>query len=215
MKNSTPQVFMGACLLPDNVSLPHLWHRIHSNASILASSSNESPTFSDQENVDRKDICLIEALSKCHADKWHSLCAAAGWTVYGAVALSWCEGAVLKDVWKGWEASGFPLIPKPEFERPARFINPALLPQTNKVSEMISASGSSVLAFCAMVAALGDNPLDFNLSDKGLKGASRQIAAFLKSRMLRKEERTEQEDALIRFWGDKIKGSKFDVWEDG
>lgn len=212
MSKVESNVYQGAGTYKDN--LVQKWVSFHEDAKEYNQIQGlKSGYFRDE--VDKKSYKKLFDFSKIKCKQWHSLCTAAGWTVYGAVALSWCEGAVLKDVWKGWEASGFPLIPKPEFERPARFINPALLPQTNKISEIKDASGSNILAFCAMIVALGDTPPDFDLSSENLKTAPVPIAAFLKSRMLRKEERTEQEDALIRFWGDKIKGSKFDVWEDG
>lgn len=133
--------------------------------------------------------------------------------MFTAVALSWCEGATLPQVFDGWRASGFPLKPLPEYERPARFINPALLPQTRKLSELATAAEPDILALCAMIAH-SPEPLEFDVPHPSLRGSPNpQVVAFLKSRMLQKPSRTQEEDDLIAAWSETVKGSEFDVWK--
>ena len=154
-----------------------------------------------------------DALKQVDAQRWNKLCDASGWTAYGAVALSWCQGATLPQVFDGWRASGFPLKPLPEYERPARFINPALLPRTRKLSELATAAEPDILALCAMIAH-SPEPLEFDVSHPSLRGSPNpQIVAFLKSRMLQKPSRTQEEEDLIAAWSETVKGSEFDVWE--
>ncbi|WP_066707575.1 hypothetical protein [Celeribacter ethanolicus] len=141
-------------------------------------------------------------------------------TVYGAIALSWCKDAELSQVWEGWHASGFPLKPSPEFERPARFINPALMPVSDSLHDILNAEARKhedpeihTLAICARIAAM-QGPLKFDIPLDSLKTAPPQIAAFLKSRTLEKPDRTAEENALIATWSATIKGTEFDIWED-
>ena len=203
----------GAFLLLDDWSPIDIWYLLHRHADIWITSSN-----ANCEKIDGTDAGVIRSASSIQATRWSALCAAAGWTVYGAVALSWCEGAKLEDVWAGWLASGFPLKPLPQFERPARFINPALLPQTNKSGEInklmkeTSPDGNTYqLAVSAAIAALKE-PLEFELEPEQYKDAMPQIAAFLKSRMLQKSDRTDEENAIVDVWSETIKGTQWDVW---
>ena len=133
-------------------------------------------------------------------------------TVYGAVALSWCKDADIKDVWEGWETSGFPLKPLPEFERPARFLNPALMPKTRSLKGIVGAVGNSSLAICAAIAS-SPEPLEFDLDLTVMHSAKPQLAAFLKSRMLQKQARTAEEESLLNAWSETVKGTEYDVWE--
>ncbi|TNE64061.1 MAG: hypothetical protein EP336_16420 [Rhodobacteraceae bacterium] len=162
---------------------------------------------------------LCHSMAQIPADKWSGLCSSIGPTVYGAIALSWCKDAELSQVWEGWHASGFPLKPSPEFERPARFINPALMPVSDSLHDILNAEARKhedpeihTLAICARIAAV-QGPLKFDIPLDSLKTAPPQIAAFLKSRMLEKPDRTAEESALIATWSATVKGTEFDIWE--
>ena len=160
-------------------------------------------------------------LSKLSAANWSSLCSAAGWTVYGAVALSWCKDAKLEDVWAGWLTSGFPLKPLPEHERPARFLNPALLPEVKTaegINQWVLDQGYADaetyrLATCAVIAALNE-PLEFHLPPEKYANAAPQVAAFLKSRLLRKADRSPEDDAIIETLSRTIRGTQWDIWSE-
>ncbi|WP_226554417.1 hypothetical protein [Celeribacter naphthalenivorans] len=166
-----------------------------------------------------EDRTFLKELQSYNSKKWLSLCDALGPTVYGAIALSWCKDAELSQVWEGWHASGFPLKPSPEFERPARFINPTLMPVSDSLHDILNAEARKhedseihTLAICARIAAV-QGPLKFDIPLDSLKTAPPQIAAFLKSRMLEKPDRTAEENALIATWSATVKGTEFDIWE--
>ncbi|WP_142084843.1 hypothetical protein [Roseinatronobacter monicus] len=156
---------------------------------------------------------LAADLASVAVQDWENLCAAAGWTATGAAALSWCQGATLPQVLDGWLASGFPLKPLPEYERPARFINPALLRQTRSLSALVEAAQPNAFALCVMIAH-SPEPLDFDMSLEALQSVPQpQLAAFFKSRMLQKPVRSPDEDQLIVIWTATVKGTEFDIWE--
>lgn len=168
------------------------------------------------ENAEVFDALSFEFLNDLKgvsSEDWSKMCHGIGPTVYGAVALSWCEDAELSQVWDGWRASEFPIKPLPEYERPARFINPGLLPPTNSLLAIVEFSANRPLPICAIIAALKE-PLAFDMSKEQLSGASPQIAAFLKSRMLKKPTRSDEDEELIATWTAIVNGTDFDVWKD-
>lgn len=170
--------------------------------------------------IDKADSGFMREFSRYDKDLSKNLFVELGWTSYGAVALSWCAGVQLRDVWSGWLASGFPLKPLPEFERPARFLNPALLPQTASLREIVAwANGQGYtevamydLAISAVIAGL-KVPLIFDMPAGQMAQASPQIAAFLRSRLLQKPGYGAEELALLDAWGARIKGSAYDISE--
>ena len=210
----------GAVDLGDGLTPIDVWQGLHANARAWSDVPYAGSQSQDHILIDGTDLSVLKALENYSAKGWHALCTAAGMTVYGAVALSWCEGAELSQVWDGWEASGFPLKPSPEFERPARFINPTLLPQTNKLSGILEACNNKYqdeaiynLAICATIASQKEPP-EFDLPPENLTRAQPQIAAFLKSRTLKKPDRTAQDNTLIAQWDKTIAGSQWDIWEE-
>lgn len=156
---------------------------------------------------------ILSELNSISSDYWYGIMVNAGTSVYGAVALSWCEGAELAQVWEGWEASGFPLKPLPEYERPARFINPALLPATNSLKELVDLVEAKSLPICALMVAKRDT-LEMDLPDAMARVANPQVAAFLKAHTERKPSRTPEDIALIAVWSKTIKGTEFDVTKE-
>ncbi len=213
--------FAGALFIK-SMSLTELWHIVHHHAADWPSlPTGGSKIVYHRDRVDQEDLDTLTALQGVEAQRWSALCSAAGWTVYGAVALSWCEGAKLEDVWKGWLASGFPLKPLPEYERPARFINPALLSDATSIEGINQWSidqkypdlETHALAVCATIAALKSPPI-FGLPPEQYAHAAPQIAAFLKSRLLQKPALAPQERNLVGILGQKIKGTEWDVWNE-
>ena len=167
----------GALTFDEVFTLPRIWFDCHECAEQWLASPSNPRQIHDRKMVDDAQRDATKHLAKTPASRWFYLCTAAGMTVYGAVALSWCEGAELSQVWEGWEASGFPLKPLPEYERPARFINPALLPTTNSLLELVKLAENKPLPICAMIVAKGD-ALDVDLSVNMAANASPQIAAL-------------------------------------
>lgn len=214
-----PMIGMNSAL--EGVTLLEIWQGIHHRA-LHWNLPPEGKTIEEHQfsiSFDDRNTCIIleeNVLSK----HWYSLCNSIGMTVYGAASLSWCKDAEPSQVWESWLASNFPLKPLPEFERPARFINPALMPQSNKLSGILEilnnrhhdSSRTYSLAICASIAA-SKEPLEFDISAEKLATATPQIASFLKSRMLQKPEQTAEEATLVKTWTEAIKGTEFDIWE--
>ena len=181
------------CKHIDNVTLPETWQRLHIIATAWVDIYKSQHRDYERALLDRSTWHTLEPLAKIEAKDWFNLCAAAGWTAYGAVALSWCEGVTLNQVWQGWDASGAILKPLDDFERPTRFLNPALLPNSDKISLIAKAffevytddRPSYQFCICCSLIAAGDS-LEFDVSSEQLSRAEPQTAAFLKSRMIRK-----------------------------
>ena len=200
----------GSSIPKDDLTLPYIWVSLHLNAQ-MEQETLKNPRLSHETARMANEITyLLSSMKEIPAKKWWRLCDASGWTVYGAVALSWCIDAEMSQVWNGWEASGFPLKPLPGYERPAHFINPELLPKTNNLSEIINYCPDRTLPICAMIAALKE-PLEFDLSMETLKTANPQIAPFLKSRMEQKPERTAEENELVQVWSKTVSGIDWEV----
>jgi len=193
-----------------DVPVIDLWQRLHLNAIAWENILNAPSLEPEKHNLDLSTASYLNSLSELSHDIWHSLCTAAGMTVYGAIALSWCQDAEISQVWDDWEASGFLLKPLPESERPARFINPDLLPQTSSLNEIINFCPDKSLPICATIAAL-KSPLEFDLPVENLKTANPQLASFLKSRMQQKSGRTAEEDELIQVWSQTVSGTEWEV----
>lgn len=200
----------GSLVPKDDLTLPYIWVALHLNAQMEQETRNNPRLSRETVRMADEILYLLDALKGISVQKWWNLCKASGWTVYGAVALSWCKGAQISQVWEGWMASNFLLLPLPKSERPAHFINPALLPATNSLAEIIAFCPNESLPICVMISALKE-PLDFDLPAEQLKNTNPQIASFLKSRMERLVGRTPEQDELIRTWGAIIKGTEWEV----
>ena len=192
----------GSLIPKDDLTLPYIWVSLHLNAQMEQETLANPRLSRETVRMENEISYLLEALKKVAMQKWWGLCDASGWTVYGAIALSWCQDAEISQVWDGWEASGFLLKPLPENERPAHFINPALLPQTSSLSEIVNFCPDKSLPICATIAAL-KSPLEFDLPAENLKAATPQLASFLKSRMQQKTGRTAEEDKMIQVWSER------------
>ena len=201
---------LGTHKFPSGKPVIDLWQNIHGNAASYERLRQENALKADMEFINLSDNGNYENLLNCEHTIWAKLCDGIGWTVYGAVALSWCKDAELSQVWDGWEASGFPLKPFPEFERPARFINPALLPTTNSLLELARLAENKPLPICAMIVAKGDK-LNVDLSVSMAAKASPQIAAFLKAHMERQANHTQEQTQMIEVWTQKVSGTEWEV----
>ena len=204
-------------LLKPGISLAAVYFSIENISKKLEAVRNaEAPQAQSEIKAFRK---ACRALEEVNSQTWTQLLALLGTTAYGAVALSWCEGADIDDVWKGWLASGFPLKPLPEFERPAQFLNPALVPQVDNLSAVVDAFAGKYadnrdlysLAISASIAAQ-KQPLEFDMTPEHLAKAPSQVAAILKSRLLQKPEQTSEDKAIIETWDKSIKDTEWDVW---
>lgn len=202
--------FEGAKEISDGIFLPTVWTALHENAVSWRRASMSFDTLKQRAAIHENDLALLGALSDTSASQWIGFCDATGWTAYGAIALSWCKGAELSQVWEIWETAGLQLKPIPEIERSARLINPALLSETNSLKKLIAISQNKPLPICLTIAAKGD-ALEIDLSDNMARSASPWIASFLKANMERRKDRTAKQAGLISEWTRVIKGTKFDI----
>ena len=201
----------GVVQLGDGLTPVDIWQGLHGNARAWQNVPYGAGQQQDRMLIDGTDLSVLRALAEYPAEDWAALCHATGWTVYGAVGLSWCADADLKLVWDAWRASRFVIKPLPDFERPARLINPALMPETRKLSELIELSTPSGLALCAMIAASGQ-PLEIDLPVSKMKNATAQIASFLKSRLLQRGQLNADDRMAMAAFDHTIAGSDFDIW---
>lgn len=194
-----------------------MWDRLHAFFFELESSL-EDP-LPEEQRITSNIQSLLSGMKKVPSAEWARFCSALDWTVYGAVALSWCEGAELDQVWGVWLASGLLLKPIPELERPARFLNPALVPQVETLSAIVNAYSGQftddpdlyALAISASIAAQ-KNSLKFDMTQESLANAPPQVAAFLKSRILQKSTQTPEDNDLIEAWDRLLLGTEWDIW---
>ena len=200
----------GPVTLPSGATLVSAFNEIASLSAVLekVKKSDEQGIYYKSAIMTYQGIC--RDLQKIDVSKWLNIGIGAGWTVYGAVALSWCKDARIEHVREGWEVSGFPLKPLPEFERPARFINPELLPKTSSLAAIINFCPNETLPICAMIAALKE-PLVFDLPTEHLKNANPQLASFLKSRMEQNGDRIPEQNGLIQTWTQTAKDTEWEI----
>ena len=143
-------------------------------------------------SIDESDLSLLRELAAVEATRWQQLCDALGWTPLGAVALSWCIGANLRDTREAWAASGADITPDPASLRPARLLNPALLPERPRLSDLALTCEDDDLQLCILIAAAPE-PLDIDLPPESLKTASPRVASLLHDILARRPEITERE----------------------
>ena len=203
---------LGVIDLADNITPVDVWQGLHLSATAWQLVPDDAGQNEQRALIDQSDLSVLSSLSEFPAERWTSLCDATGWTVYGSIALSWCAGGTLAQVWEGWLSSGYPLMPMPEYERPARLLNPALLPKSGKLSELIAASTPSTLGLCALIAA-SDAPLEIDLSAEQLKNAPAQIAAFLKSRMIMRGKENKPDVATLTVLERNLANTEYDIWK--
>jgi hypothetical protein len=213
--------YLGVKKVGKDMNMVSVWSGLHSRAGTPYVSENVFANSPERDLVDGTDFFALQQLQGVAAGDWWNFCSAVGWTAYGAVALSWCSDAQPSQVWTAWLASGCPLKPLPEYERPVRMINPALFPPTRSLREIIHWVASQNpadpevrhFAVSACLVALRE-PLVFDLEPADYLEAPAQIAAFLKSRLLARRDRTATEQAAIGACSQRVTGTTWDVWQN-
>ncbi len=196
-----PEIYKNATEIADEIYAPTIWVALHDNAALWERVGMAGDTLSQRANIDENDRALLKLLQNFPAESWQSLCAACGMTVYGAVALSWCQGAELDQVFAAWEASGAEMEAVPEWERPARLLNPALLPETESLRELALRADNDATRLAILLAARRE-PLVFDLSERQLLSANAKLQGFLRQNLARKPERNAAEEALLTAWNE-------------
>lgn len=192
-------VFLGARDLGEGLTLPYVWNAIHLSAQLVATLETKGGALVESDRINKSDAFLYHSLQHVDAQDWKAFCAAAGWTAYGAVALSWCSGAEIQSVWDALDASGLAPSPDPGFDRLAQFLNPEILPEGSTLSELRGQSGGRQIAFCALIAACRA-PLVWDLPEDTLCNAPPEIVAFLLPRLAALADRTGEQEGVLRVW---------------
>jgi len=177
----------------DNLTLADVWTSLHASAEVWRNVPHDA---AQQERIDDSDLSMLRNLSRVPAALWQKLCEALGWTVYGSVGLSRCEGAEIGMVCAAWEASATVLTPDPVACRPAWLLNPALVPESRKLSDLMMAGEDSNLQICLFIAARSE-PIEINLPEDTLQGAAPQLADFLRADLRRRNQPDAEDAALV------------------
>ena len=190
-----------------NHTLPDLSSTLHRLARGWSDLWQSDDIEYERGNVDRMTRKHLSALNEGDAARWIALCDAAGWTPYAAVAVSWCKGATLEQVWQCWTAAGVPILPDPASMRPARFLCPDLLPETRSIRELTQVASDGPLGMSALIVAL-EGRITLDLSKKTLGAAPPQVAAML---LAHQAVLTLPEDnqGLVATWKDTVAGTEF------
>lgn len=143
----------GALLVGDSVTLPGIWNSLHVSAdAVIALTKLQAPT-PEIDAIDRGDFYLLGLLEHVEAERWISLCNSAGWTSYGAIALSWCNGSSLDLVVRCLYLAGVRFTPDHLGLRPARMLRPEMRPQSGNLSALVETARSSQEALLLLIAA--------------------------------------------------------------
>ncbi len=168
----------GATDLGDGLTPIDIWQGLHANARNWSAVRYGASQHHDRTLIDGSDLSVFKALATFPAAKWSAMCEAVGWTIYGAVGLSWCKDTALSEVVAAWKETGLKINPTPEMRRPAQMINPAIFPETNSLREAVIAVESDVLSVAIILAARRE-PIALDIPNNALASAHPMIANFL------------------------------------
>jgi hypothetical protein len=130
----------GAFFPDDGLTLPYIWISLHLNAQMEQDILADARMSQETSRLAEEITFLLHTLKAVPASTWSDLCDASGWTVYGAIGLSWCMDATPEQFWSAWDRSGFAVSPAAPRLRPLDFIKPGLLPDIRRLSALFSES---------------------------------------------------------------------------
>jgi len=171
-------VFNGAHMLDDALTAVDVWQLLHSDAQEWETTPRNSKFFKIREMLDQADHGALKKLRKFPATNWEHLCFGAGWTVYGAVGLSWCEGADFAKVSDCWLHSGFDLNTQDNSLRAARMINPDILPKATNLGGLVEELENNTFRISLALAAQ-EGAVKVDLPPQSLEPAPAQLVPFL------------------------------------
>ncbi|UXN05924.1 hypothetical protein [Bartonella sp. HY761] len=140
--------------LGDGFSAIDIWYEIHANARFWSKNREKSEDWREQIAV---SLRMAEKLQILPAQNWISFNHAIGWTKEATTALTWCENAVLKDIFTIWNKLDFKVAPQPNYEFAALLTNPIVLPE-NCLSKIIECGEHNIGSVCLLLAARPDLP---------------------------------------------------------
>jgi hypothetical protein len=191
--------YLGAIRPKDDLTLPYVWVSLHMSAEVHTKNCDNERFSGELKNLFQSDLFLLNTLKAIDSDRWSSLCSSAGWTSSGAMALSWCRGATLKDVGRGLASAGAVPSLGPSFQRLASLVNPAILPQPLTLKSLTAACDNEFQAFCLMLAD-PDRDVTWDLSLDTLQEAPAIVTPFLLARLERAEIPDRNKQILLPAW---------------
>lgn len=172
----------GSFLPKDDLTLPYIWVSLHLNAQMEHDTQNNPKLSRETARMTSQIVYLLEALKEVPAQNWWAICEASGWTVYGAVGLSWCQNTTPELFWRAWSMAGYPLKPGAISERPCRLINSEVLPQSATLTEITAECANQCEPICVCIAAL-EGELVIDISEAQVLDVGAPLRAFLASRL--------------------------------
>ncbi|WP_213549456.1 hypothetical protein [Vannielia litorea] len=142
----------GSLRVGRDLTLPYIWTSLHINAEMEQETRSDPRYQRETARFEREIQGLLSALAEVDTRRWYTLCEAAGWTVYGAVGLSWCKGADARAFWHAWELSGYQPEPEEASARPCTFINSDFLSNATRLSQLLEEQDGFDLAICVNLA---------------------------------------------------------------
>ncbi|WP_237093424.1 hypothetical protein [Nereida sp. MMG025] len=148
------------------MSAVDVWQMLHSNAQEWETVPRNSHFFKIREMLDQADRDALKKLEDYDALLWEHLCYGAGWTIIGAVALSWCKGANLAQISKIWQSISPEIALDPATLRVIGMLRPQLLPASDRLSEIAaSLEGDVFLIALSIIALQGKIHVDVQRSE--------------------------------------------------
>lgn len=81
---------MGVIPVGGERSMIDVWSLIHAHARAWPDLKGKRMA-EDRAAYNARDREVLSGLADVDAERWKSMCAGCGWTVHGAVGLSWCK----------------------------------------------------------------------------------------------------------------------------
>lgn len=170
----------GSYQLEDGVTLPYLWTSLHLNAQMEQECQQNDGLAREARRFEGEIGRLLRLLQDVSTQNWWELCTASGWTVYGAVGLSWCHGTQLDIVWSGWDAVRYDLRPGRVTERPCQFMNRDVLPASRRLGDIIAACDHRSLPSRVCLSALREEVI-VDPDGERIAAGDRRLAEFVAS----------------------------------
>ncbi len=169
----------GVFRVGQNLTLVDIWIGVHSDAQQWQRASLSPDVLSQRAAINDNTARLMATLAECPASRWKALIGAQGITQYGAIALSWCEGADLLTV----SDLFFAEITRHDQidQRAAGRINPAMIPQSRSLKHMAEVANNDTQPLVLMCLGRPD-PIIFDMANDWLDALHPSLGAILLQR---------------------------------
>lgn len=194
--------FKGARLLDSQMTPIDIWQLVHSNAREWLQVPRNSNFFRIREMLDDADREALAKLSDLAPDIWEHLCYGAGWTILGAVGLSWCHEACFDRVAASWLHVA-PAVGADEFTiRAASLLRPGLLPSCGTLRQVCEEMKFDAFKI-SLVLAAQHSSVEIDLERDELLAAPAILIPALKF-TLERSKRGEDFRDIVNGWSDAI-----------